>query len=37
VFEFAREHHEFARAFDSFTSDADQLYPEWRQELAKTA
>ena len=37
VFEFAREHHEFARAFDSFTSDADQLYPGWKQELAQSA
>ena len=33
VFEFAREHREFARAFESFTHDADQLYPKWRQEL----
>jgi ribulose-bisphosphate carboxylase large chain len=35
--EFAREHHEFARAFESFTHDADQLYPDWRQTLALTA
>jgi ribulose-bisphosphate carboxylase large chain len=33
VFEFARENREFARAFDSFTHDADELYPEWRQKL----
>ena len=33
VFEFAREHREFARAFESFTHDADELYPEWRQQL----
>jgi ribulose-bisphosphate carboxylase large chain len=32
--EFARQHHEFARAFDSFPHDADLLYPGWRQELA---
>ncbi len=37
IFEFAREHQEFARAFDSFTHDADQLYPNWRQELKPTA
>ena len=37
IFDFAREHHEFARAFDSFTSDADQLYPGWKKKLAKTA
>lgn len=30
---FAREHTEFARAFESFQSDADKLYPEWRQAL----
>ncbi|WNK00876.1 ribulose-bisphosphate carboxylase [Thalassospiraceae bacterium LMO-JJ14] len=30
---FAREHPEFARAFESFQSDADKLYPEWRQAL----
>lgn len=37
VFEFAREHHEFARAFESFTYDADQIYPEWRQKLMQPA
>jgi len=37
VVEFAREHHEFARAFESFSHDADQLYPDWRQKLAPTA
>jgi ribulose-bisphosphate carboxylase large chain len=31
--EFAKGHEEFARAFESFTSDADALYPEWRQKL----
>jgi ribulose-bisphosphate carboxylase large chain len=34
VIEFAQDHHEFARAFESFPHDADQLYPGWRQELA---
>jgi len=33
IYEFASEHREFARAFDSFTHDADQLYPDWRQRL----
>lgn len=37
IFEFAREHQEFARAFDSFTHDADQLYPDWRQKLKHAA
>ena len=27
---FAKEHREFARAFESFPNDADQLYPNWR-------
>lgn len=31
--EFAKEHNEFARAFESFTSDADALYPDWREQL----
>jgi ribulose-bisphosphate carboxylase large chain len=31
--EFAKEHKEFARAFESFPSDADKLYPEWRKAL----
>lgn len=35
--EFAREHYEFARAFESFPHDADQIYPGWRQKLALTA
>jgi len=30
---FAQDHREFARAFESFTSDADQLYPGWRNAL----
>jgi ribulose-bisphosphate carboxylase large chain len=35
--EFAREHPEFARAFESFPHDADMLYPGWKQKLALTA
>ncbi|GMQ88167.1 MAG: ribulose-bisphosphate carboxylase [Gammaproteobacteria bacterium] len=31
--EFAREHKEFARAFESFPGDADTLYPGWRDKL----
>lgn len=31
--EFAKEHKEFARAFESFPADADKLYPNWRQAL----
>jgi len=30
---FAQEHREFARAFESFPGDADQLYPGWRNAL----
>ncbi len=30
---FAKEHREFARAFESFPADADNLYPGWRQSL----
>jgi len=30
---FAREHREFARAFESFPHDADELYPGWREAL----
>lgn len=30
---FAKEHKELARAFESFTGDADELFPNWRQEL----
>ncbi len=33
--EFAKNHHEFARAFESFQSDADKLYPGWRRALGK--
>jgi ribulose-bisphosphate carboxylase large chain len=28
--EFAKDHKEFARAFESFPGDADNLYPGWR-------
>jgi ribulose-bisphosphate carboxylase large chain len=31
--EFARDHREFARAFESFPHDADALYPGWRNIL----
>ena len=31
--EFAKEHNEFARAFESFPGDADSLYPGWRDKL----
>jgi len=31
--EFAKEHNEFARAFESFPHDADQLFPGWRDKL----
>jgi len=31
--QFAKDHPEFRRAFDSFSGDADKLYPHWRQEL----
>ncbi|MFZ2267740.1 MAG: ribulose-bisphosphate carboxylase [Azonexus sp.] len=31
--EWAKEHREFARAFESFPQDADALYPGWRGKL----
>lgn len=31
--EWAKEHREFARAFESFPWDADKLYPGWREKL----
>ncbi len=31
--EFAKEHRQFARAFESFPADADELYPNWRSSL----
>ena len=37
VVEFARDHHELARAFESFPHDADELYPGWQQKFALSA
>jgi len=34
---FAKDHREFARAFESFPRDADKLFPNWRQTLAEVA
>jgi ribulose-bisphosphate carboxylase large chain len=31
--EWAKDHKEFARAFESFPHDADQLFPGWREKL----
>jgi ribulose-bisphosphate carboxylase large chain len=31
--QFAKEHKEFARAFESFPNDADKLFPGWREKL----
>jgi len=31
--EYAKEHKEFARAFESFANDADALFPGWRTKL----
>jgi ribulose-bisphosphate carboxylase large chain len=31
--EFAKDHREFARAFESFQGDADSIYPGWRRAL----
>ncbi len=31
--EFAKEHKEFARAFESFPHDADKIFPGWREKL----
>ncbi len=31
--EYAKEHKEFARAFESFPGDADQIFPGWREKL----
>jgi ribulose-bisphosphate carboxylase large chain len=35
--EWAKEHKEFARAFESFPGDADQLFPGWREKLGVKA
>jgi len=32
--EFAKDHSQFARAFQSFPADADELFPGWRDALA---
>jgi ribulose-bisphosphate carboxylase large chain len=37
VVEYARDHVELARAFESFPHDADMLYPGWKQQLALSA
>jgi ribulose-bisphosphate carboxylase large chain len=34
---FAKDHQEFARAFESFENDADKLFPNWRQQLGHAA
>ena len=31
--EYAKEHNEFARAFESFPGDADKIFPGWREKL----
>ncbi len=31
--EYAKEHKEFARAFESFPADADRIFPGWREKL----
>ena len=31
--QYAKQHKEFARAFESFPKDADKLYPGWREKL----
>lgn len=31
--EYAKEHKEFARAFESFPGDADSIFPGWREKL----
>ena len=33
--EWAREHKEFARAFESFPHDADQIFPGWRDKITR--
>ena len=35
--EFAKDHREFARAFESFPQDADKLFPGWRGQLGLAA
>ena len=31
--EYAKDHQELARAFESFPADADRIYPGWREKL----
>jgi ribulose-bisphosphate carboxylase large chain len=33
LLEYAKSHKQLARAFESFSHDADMLYPNWRKEL----
>ncbi len=35
--EWAKEHREFARAFESFPADADKIFPGWRESLGVSA
>ena len=35
--QFARDHREFARAFESFPADADRIFPDWRNVLDAAA
>ncbi|MBT4938900.1 MAG: ribulose-bisphosphate carboxylase [Rhodospirillaceae bacterium] len=35
--DFALDHPEFARAFESFEQDAEELYPNWRSKLGQAA
>ncbi|MBF0278706.1 MAG: ribulose-bisphosphate carboxylase [SAR324 cluster bacterium] len=35
--EYAKDHQEFARAFESFPNDADRFYPGWRKKLGASS
>lgn len=37
LIDYAKDHPELAAAFESFSHDADTLYPGWREKLKKTA
>jgi len=37
VVDYARDHRELARAFETFPQDADAIYPGWREKLLATA
>ncbi|KAF0138757.1 MAG: cbbM, partial [Rhodospirillaceae bacterium] len=37
LIDYAKDHPELAAAFESFSYDADKLYPSWREKLGKTA